>query len=122
LNRFFDEIQYDFAVCFSIKDREAAYSVDRLIERIGQLQASPDLSLRSLRIQQRASTGWAVMVVVNVLLLFAVSSAKYDLRVAVPAIVVSFLLTAGFFVRAKRSAAYLRRLTIRIESRGGVDA
>src|SRR5690348_14955999 len=63
LNRFFDEIQYEFAVCFSIKDRETAYSVDQLVERIVRLQASPDLSLRALRIQQRASTGWALVVV-----------------------------------------------------------
>jgi hypothetical protein len=116
LNRFFEEIQYEFAVCFSSKDREAEYSVDGLIERIKQLQESPHLSLRALSIQQRASTGWAVVVLVNLLLLFLASSTHYDLRVAVPAIIVSFLLTVGFFIRAKNSAGYLRRLQIRIEN------
>jgi hypothetical protein len=122
LNRFIKDVQYEFAVFFSPLDRETSYSVDTLIERITRLQASTDRSLRSLRNQQRASTGWGVAVIANLMLLFLVSSNHYRLWIAAPAILISFAITATFFVSARNSAAYLRRLRIRIESAGGVDA
>lgn len=118
LDRFTKEIQYEFAVFFSQLDRETAYSLDAFIERIRRLQESPDRSLRSLRNQQNASKGWGVAVIANLGLLFFVDHHHYVYWIALPAIILSFVITATFFVLARNSAAYLRQLRIRIESEG----
>jgi len=41
LNAFLNEIQYDYGVCFSLKDRETVYSLDNFIASIIALQKSP---------------------------------------------------------------------------------
>lgn len=39
-NAFLDEVQNEFAVCFSIEDRDANYPIDKFVNRIQELQKS----------------------------------------------------------------------------------
>jgi hypothetical protein len=39
-NAFIDEVQLEFGICFSLKDREANYSLDRFVERVVTLERS----------------------------------------------------------------------------------
>jgi len=115
-NRFLDELQYEFAICFSLKDREANYSLDALVHRVIELQQSRRGSLMSLDRQARAGAGWQVLLVANLLLLLAAVWLKDRgwLLAALVAIVAA--LNAWFFWFAAKAKAYLTRLRSRIES------
>jgi hypothetical protein len=120
-NRFINELQYEFGVCFSLKDFESTCSVDRLVERIAELQRSRRGSLLSLKNQERAGAGWGVVAVVDsVLLAFAVGSHR-NLWIAIPLVVIAIAVTLAFFVFARNASAYLRRLRARIEGRESGD-
>lgn len=121
-NRFINEVQYEFGVCFSLTDFESTYSVDRLVERITELQRSRRGSLQSLKNQGRAGAGWGVVVVVDfVILAFAAVGMHRNLWIAIPLVVIAIAVTLAFFVFARNASAYLRRLRTRIEGRESGD-
>src|SRR5688572_14968620 len=67
-NAFIDAVQLEFAVYFSIKDRESNHSVDGFAARVEELMASPASSLASLRNQVQRGFGVQVWGVANVVL------------------------------------------------------
>lgn len=64
-NAFLDEVQYEFAICFSIKDREANYSLEKFVARVDALERSPRSSLASLKNQMQGHSGLNIVVIVN---------------------------------------------------------
>jgi len=116
---FIEEVQYEFAVCFSMKDFEANYPLARFISRVEELQRSRRGSLKSLNNQVKADAGWGVLFVADFLLACAalgLMNRPYGLA----AIVVIAVLVNGWFVRfAWRGRAYLAALRTRIETADG---
>jgi hypothetical protein len=68
-NAFIDEVQLEFGICFSLKDREANYSLDRFVERVVTLERSRRSSLASLGNQMKAGPGRTAMFVAGFALL-----------------------------------------------------
>jgi hypothetical protein len=115
-NAFLDAVQYEFAVCFSLKDREANYSLDAFVHRVMELQQSRRGSLMSLDRQAAAGAGSQVLVVANLVLLIAGVWLK-DLAWALALLVgLAVALNGWFFWFTWRARAYLARLRIRIEA------
>ena len=116
LNALMECIQEEFAVCFSIEDREAAYSLDKFVERIAQLQRTRTGSLSSLQNQIKAGPGWHILVIADLVLLGA-AKVLYSNGIALLLIGTLTVLLNAWFVRfAWRSRRYLQRLKQRIES------
>lgn len=115
-NAFVDEVQYEFAVCLSMKDRDANYSLDKFVSRILELQRTRRGSLKSLNNQEKAGAGWQVMMVAD----FALAIAAYAMRNtpwATAAIVgIAVFLNGWFWRSASRGKAYLAALRTRIET------
>src|SRR5690554_6224997 len=86
-NAFWDEVQLEFGVCFSVKDRESDYSLNRFCERIEELQNSNRSSKASLRNRAKYGFEWNVFVFGNAIFV--------GLSVAVSGI---FLLAATIWV------------------------
>jgi hypothetical protein len=116
LNAFVDDIQYEFAICFSQHDRDANYSLQQFVERVIELGRSPRGSLRSLKNQARAGAGWPAVMVANCVLLIAAIWLKGNTWALVALASVAALLNAGFARFAWRANAYLKRLRARIEA------
>jgi hypothetical protein len=114
-NAFIDEVQYEFAVCFSLKDRDADYSLAQFVERIEELQKSRRGSLASLSNQARAGAGWNVVAVADfVLVLIGIGVRAHPWGLGL-VVLVALVVNVGFFVFARKAGAYLRRLRARIE-------
>ena len=114
-NAFIDDVQCEFAVCLSHGDREANYSLNKFVDRVKELEASPRSSLASLDNRMKALPEWNLVVVVNfILLVLAVW-----LRTRTWAIVV--LIGAAFFINGsylrfwRRTKRYNASLLSRIE-------
>jgi hypothetical protein len=120
-NRFINEVQYEFGVCFSVNDFESTWSVDAFVERINELQRSRRGSLQSLKNQEKAGGGWGTVVAVDFLLLVLALGFHRTLWVAVPLVLLAVAVTLAFFVFARNAAAHLRRLRARIEADGPDD-
>ena len=120
-NAFVDDVQLEFAICFSLKDRDANYSLSKFVDRVVELESSRRGSLKSLKNQMRAGAGWPVVIVANFLLLII----GVWLRTDAWAIAILFglaLVLNGTFVRfAQREKAYLAQLRAKIENRGSQD-
>lgn len=115
-NSFVDDVQYEFAVCLSLADREANYPLDEFVSRVLELQKSRRGSLKSLDNQAKAGAGWQLLVVADFILVAAAVWLK-DSPWAWPAIVGLALVLNLWFVRfAWRAKAYLAKLRARIEA------
>lgn len=117
-NAFLDDVQYDFAICFSIKDREANYSLDRFVERVKELETSRRSSLASLKNQIKAGPGWmAVLVADVVLVIVAAVASRISVWALLAVVAVAMLLNGAFLRFAAREKRYHVRLLARIEGR-----
>jgi hypothetical protein len=114
-NSFLDNVQMEFAICFSMKDRDANYSLDRFVERVAELEKSRRGSLVSLKNQVRAGAGWHAVVLANLLLVVIGSMLRATGWAIVVVVVVAVLLNTLFVRFARRSNAYHARLRARIE-------
>ena len=65
--RFINNVQTEFSVCFSMKDWETNFSIDRFIDRIQYLRGRPDGSLRSLK-NAMAQSSLNAVITINILL------------------------------------------------------
>jgi len=115
-NRFLDEIQYEFAICFSLKDREANYSLDAFVHRVMELQQSRRGSLASIDRQAKAGAGAQVLIVANLILVIAGVWLQDRAWAIVLLAAIAVALNASFFWFAWKAKAYLVRLRERIES------
>jgi hypothetical protein len=116
-NAFIDEVQYEFAICFSLKDREANYCLDRFIDRVKELETSRRSSLASLNNQIKAGPGWNAIVVANfILLIFAIALRNSTWLLA--AVIGAAALLNGWFLRfSRRAKSYHARLLARIKDK-----
>ena len=115
-NAFMDDVQLEFAVCFSLKDREANYSLPKFLERVIELQKSSRGSLTSLRNQIDAGPGWMVFVVGNFILLvvgIAVRNSGWALAVVVS---IAVVINGAFARFAWNARSYLDRLQAKIQA------
>lgn len=116
LNRFIDAVQLENAVCFSLKDREANYSLDAFVARVVELRRSRRSSQASLRNQERHGFGWHAVLIINLL---AVSVCAVAIRYAAPLgwlLVAALLLVNINVVRLyARQRTYMKLLRSRIE-------
>ena len=114
-NAFIDEVQYEFAICFSLKDREANYSVDKFVDRVKELETSRRSSLASLKNQMKAGSGWHVVVVTNFILLVIAMSLR-NRTWAIGALIGAAAFLNGWFLKfSTRAKTYHARLLARIE-------
>jgi hypothetical protein len=60
-NAFIDAVQLELSICFSVRDREAHYSLAKFVERAGALKRSRRSSVASLRNQQAHGFGWGTV-------------------------------------------------------------
>ena len=114
-NAFVDEVQYEFAVCFSLKDRDANYSLDKFVDRVKELETSHRSSLASLNNQIQAGPEWNLVVVVNFILL-VVAVWLRTRTWAIVALIGAAAFLNGWFLRfSRRTKNYHARLRARIE-------
>jgi hypothetical protein len=62
-NAFIDDVQMEFAICLSLQDRDANYSLAKFLQRVAELEKSPRGSLASLANQEKAGAGWQFVVI-----------------------------------------------------------
>ncbi|MGH8029220.1 MAG: hypothetical protein ACREO3_04705 [Arenimonas sp.] len=112
MHAFLDAAQLEFAVCYSIKDRERDYTLDGFVQRTTQLMATRKASLASLRNQDERGFGGQALVVANVLLFPLVAVAHRDPVALGVVVVLVVAVNAGFgwlYLRYRRYQAALRR-------------
>jgi hypothetical protein len=112
-NAFLDDVQLELAVCYSFKDWDGNYPLDRFVARTAELIASPKSSRASLRNQrQRGFGGQGVLLVGNVpLLMLAAATHRHPVAFAVAIALVVALNGAFAWLawRYWRTQAALRR-------------
>jgi hypothetical protein len=118
-NAFVYDVQLEFAICLSQKDREANYSLTKFVERVAELQASRRGSLTSLKNQVRAGPGWRSLVVGNIVLFTLTAGLWRYGWPAVIVVVVAVLMNGAFLRFANSERAYFERLRARIDEAGG---
>ena len=109
-NAFIDQVQLDFSICFSLKDLEANYSLDKFAARVAELQESPRSSLASFKNQTRAGFGWPVVAIgdgILVLLSLLLRQHVILLFVCISLLVLLNVIVVVFFMRHQR---YRKRL------------
>jgi hypothetical protein len=120
-NAFLDEVQYEFAICFSIKDRSAHYTLDKFVTRVQELQGSSRSSLASLRNQMQGRPNLNVVVFSNLILLGpAIGARKYPWALGCVVAVIA-LVNLAFFLFHRRERTYQARLLARITSQERVS-
>lgn len=117
-NRFIDDVQMHFAICFSLRDREANYSLDAFIRRVRELKASHRSSLASLKNQDRAGFGWGAILVLNFLFgCFLGVLLNLSRTFAVALAFLQVLANLWIVLQFMRYRGYSRRLAIKIQER-----
>jgi hypothetical protein len=113
---FIRDVQEEFAICFSLRDRDAGCSVDKFVEKVEARTYSLRASLAAVRFQRKSGAGWCGIIALDCILLVIGSKAMgtgVEWGVLGIAVWVN-----GWCVRsALRERAYLARLQARIESR-----
>lgn len=118
-NAFVDDVQYEFAVCLSMKDRDENYPLAKFVSRVLELQKSRRGSLKSLDNQVKAGAGWPVLLLADLGLLIAASLLRTS-PIAIAAIIgIAVFLNSWFLRFAWRGRAYLAALRTRIETADG---
>ena len=67
-NKFWNEIQLTFGICFSLKDRDKNYSLDDFVKRIEQLINNPKASRAALKYQMKFGFEWNIFISINFIL------------------------------------------------------
>jgi hypothetical protein len=111
-NAFIDQVQLDYSVCFSLKDLEANYSLDKFVARVAELQESPRSSLASFKNQSRAGFGWPIVFIGDgILMLLSLLLRQHEilLSVCISLLVLLNVMAVVFFVRRRRYMARLEK-------------
>jgi hypothetical protein len=115
-NAFIDAVQLEFSICFSVRDREAHYSLEKFVDRVGVLKNSRRSSLASLRNQQPRGFDWGIAFVLNLFgalpLIFAMKLWR-PLGALVAILLV--LANAGLVRFYRREQAYHARLLAQVQ-------
>lgn len=122
-NAFIDELQLHFSICFSLRDFEANYPLDKLVQRIAELQASRRSCLASFRDQRRHGFGWGTIFIANLLAVaLVVASAQVSQPLAVALIVILVFANVAVALFFARWRAYSKRLMSQIQAKAQRDA
>lgn len=117
-NAFWDEVQLEFGVCFSINDRETDFSLEKYCDRIEQLCGSIRSSKASLRNRAKCGFEWNAFVFGNLLLVVLAFALKgfwgLSVLLLLGVIALNYTLVLGHVKERK----YLRELETRIVSPG----
>jgi hypothetical protein len=114
-NAFLDEVQYEFAICFSVEDRDANYSLDRFVDRVKELEKSRRSSLASLKNRIRAGIGVNVVFFANFCLVIPAIFARNNTWALAVLIAIAVIINAWFFRFSARAKAYHARLLSKIQ-------
>jgi hypothetical protein len=114
-NAFLEEVQYELGVCFSLKDREANYSLDKFVARTLELQQSRRGSLMSLKKQIDSGPGWQVLVLADLVLLVFALFVAYNVWTLAVVGAVALGVNLGFLWFVWRARSYLLKLRARLE-------
>jgi hypothetical protein len=98
-----------------MKDHEASYPLSKFLARVIELQGSRRGSLASLKHQMNAGPGWQVLVIADLLLLFAAAFAKSYMWALLGVGVLALVVNAWFIRFAWRGKAYHRKLLAKLE-------
>jgi hypothetical protein len=116
LNAFIDDVQYEFAICFPLRDRRGNDSLQQFVDRVIELSGSRSRSPPSWKNQLAAGTEWALTALVNlVLLVAAVWLRNHEWALGALGCAALFV-NAGFLRFVWRATAYFRRLQSRMEA------
>jgi len=117
LNAFIEDVQLEFAVCFSLKDRGSNYSVNQFADRVAKLQQSPRGSMQSLRSQSDAGSGIVGPAILADFALLIVGYAVSDIPWARLIVVILAVFANAYFAWfAWNARRYLYALKYRIEA------
>lgn len=121
-NAFLDQLQYEFAVFFSSKDRDANYSLDRFVKRVAELRSKPASSLASLRGPMKGQVEGIVVVGPLLFWLPAVALRNHG-AIALALSACGMALLVFFLLIYRRERRYLARLQLKIKasSKGGAQ-
>ena len=109
-NSFIEQMQIEFGVCYSLRDLEANYSLDKFVRRTEELLARPAGSMRSLQNQKKAGAGLGPMLLLNLVLLI-VGYVVRDIWWALGIVVLAATIANTWFLRfASKRRAYLGKL------------
>lgn len=114
LNAFWDELQLELAVCFSVKDRDANYSLERFVARVEELQQSRRSSLASLNNQSKMPVEGFV-VVVNLILVIALVALRSSPWAAGAAGAAILAFNMWYYRFRRKDRLYWESLRARIE-------
>jgi hypothetical protein len=117
-NAFINDVQLEFAICFSLKDRDANYSLSKFVERVVELEKSRRGSLMSLKNQRRAGAEWNLLVLANIVLLMIGAWLRTNGWAMAILVAVAALLNVLFVRFVHKEKAYLAQLQARIENSG----
>ena len=66
-NKFMQELQMEFAICFRIADKQMAYSLEGLVDRVIEMKENPRSSKAALRYQARQSLPWKFFFMIHLI-------------------------------------------------------
>ena len=116
-NKFLDEVQYEFGICFSIKDRETNYSLDNFSQRVIQLMKSKRSSLASLRNQMKQPFELNIFLTLNLVGLVSITLLWQFKIVAFVLIAMLFVINVKLIHFYLKEHSYLKKLEQKISSR-----
>lgn len=113
-NAFWDDVQMEFGVCFSMKDWETNYSLDRFSARIEELRKSMRSSKASLKNRASVRFEWNIFIFGNVMLVaIALGLQRIEILSAIiwlGVVLLNYVLVASYLKERK----YIKRLEARI--------
>jgi hypothetical protein len=113
-NAFINQLQLEFAICFSSKDRDTNFSLDRFIERVVELRSNPRSSLASLRGPLRGKVDGIALIAPLFFWIPAVASIQHSVAPALVFAGCGAALLAFFRLFYLRERRYLLLLQQRI--------
>jgi hypothetical protein len=120
-NAFLGELQWEFAIFLSGRDRDANYSLSRFVERVDELRVRPISSLASLRGPMKGKVEGIVLV--GLLLFWLPAVALRDHIVIASALFACGTALLVFFLLIyRRERSYLTRLHQKIKEASESDA
>ena len=88
---FWKQIQLENGICFSIKDQEKQYSLDKFVSRIEELKDNPKSSKAALRHQMKYGFEWNIFIFMNaILIVLFMLLFQWPFMVAVTLIIIAY--------------------------------
>jgi hypothetical protein len=113
-NNFLDEIQMFFGICFSIKDREANYSLDKFCERIEYLIESLRSSKASFRNRSNSHFDFNFFTIVNLLFILFILAIFENFLFLTFVLIVFFIINYFFIESYFKEKKYIKELYLKI--------